>query len=182
MQNDALDKRARKLLAGRSARCPDTLVTLVSQLATDGGGNVLGMPYDVQAAKDGLTQVSSLQTQLSVARQLVQRLEDEVVQTRVSVADPTFAIYTALRRLTKTAKGNALLPAYQQMAEAVKNRPRRTRGPKKPKLPGIRALQRAAKAAAAAEAAAAGAKASGAAAGASGTQAPSNTGGANPKA
>jgi hypothetical protein len=179
LTGDALEKKARRQMASRSSRCPDELITLVSQLAEQSGGTVAGMPYDAQAAKDGLTQVSSLRTQLSVARQLVQRLEDEVVQTRISVVDPTFAIYAALRRLTKTAKGNALLPAYEQMQLALKNRPRRKRNPAKPKLPGVRALKKAAREAAAA--AATNAKASGAAAG-TGNAPPVTAGGANPKA
>jgi hypothetical protein len=138
-------KKVRYTVQARSARCPDELIQLVIQTATSGGGSVLGMAFDVTAAKTALTQVGSLEDQLSVARQLVQRLEDEVVQTRVSVADPAFAIYTALRRLTKTPAGNALLPVYEQMQLAVKNRPRRTRGPRKPKLPGVRALRKAAR-------------------------------------
>jgi hypothetical protein len=51
-------------------------------------------------------------------------------QKRATVADPSFAIYTALRRLVNTKAGNALLPAYAQMQSIVKNRPRRVR-PKK---------------------------------------------------
>ena len=149
LPGDALDKRTRDRMGSRSARCPDELIQLVCQLVMQSGGSVLGMTYDVQAAKGALTQVGDLQTQLAVARQLVKRLEDEVVQTRNNVADPTFAFYTALRRLVKTAKGNSLLPAFEQMQQAVKNRPRRTRSPKKPKLPGVRALKKAAKAAAA---------------------------------
>jgi hypothetical protein len=186
LPNDVLEQKAKKKLASRSENCPDTLIDLVIQVAQQNGGSVAGMPYDVQAAKDALTQVGDLQTQLNVARQLVQRLEDEVVQTRISVADPTFAIYTALRRLTKTAKYNSLLPAYQQMQEAVKNRPRRTRGPKKPKQPGIRALRKAAKEQAAAEAAAAGAKASAGGGTSTGStsqqETPPVAGGVNPKA
>jgi hypothetical protein len=184
LPNDVLDTKTRSQLGHRSARCPDELIQLVSQLAQQSGGNVAGMAYDPTAATNTLTQVSDFQTQLSLARQLVQRLEDEVVQTRVSLADPTFAIYTALRRLTKTTSGNALLPAYQQMQLAVKNRPRKTRAPKKPKLPGVRALKKAAKAAAAAAATTTGAQAPSAASSGTSQQqaAPVATGGANPKA
>lgn len=127
---NALDERARRNMRDRSARCPDALVELVCHLAEQNGGNVLGMAFDATTARATLASVSKAQTAIRVARQLLQRMEDDVTQQRIKVADPTFALYTALRRLVNTESGNALKPAYEQMKQIVKNRPRRTRGTK----------------------------------------------------
>jgi hypothetical protein len=59
-------------------------------------------------------------------------MEDDMLQQRATVADPAFAIYTALRRLVKTKAGNSLAPAYEQMKSIVKNRPRKSRAKTKP--------------------------------------------------
>jgi hypothetical protein len=100
---------------------------MVSHLAQQGGGSILGMPFDATAASATLTQTSDTRTAISVGRQTLQRMEDEMIQQRATVADPAFAIYTALRRLVKTKAGNTLAPAYEQMKSIVKNRPRKVR-------------------------------------------------------
>jgi hypothetical protein len=117
-------------MRSRSERCPDDLVEMVIHLAETGGGHVLGMPFDVQAARATLTYVSDARAAVDVARQLVQKLEDDLVQARSRVTDPTFALYTALRRLVNTDAGNKLAPAYEQMKSMVRNRPRRPSGRK----------------------------------------------------
>lgn len=103
---------------------------MVSHLAEQGNGSVLGMPFDASTASATLTQTSDTQTAISVGRQTLQRMEDDMLQQRATVADPAFAIYTALRRLVKTKSGNALAPAYEQMKSIVKNRPRKSRAKK----------------------------------------------------
>jgi hypothetical protein len=120
----------RKRLRKRNENVPDALVDMVIHLADENAGHVLGMPYDTHEARAALAEVSALRTAIAVARQLLQRLEDESVQRRIAVADPTFALYTALRRLVNTPAGNALKPAYSQMQSIVKNRPRKSRSKK----------------------------------------------------
>ena len=114
-------------MKSRNQNVPDELVEMVSHLAEQGNGSVLGMPFDAAQARATLTQTSSARTNISVGQQTLQRMEDDMIQQRATVADPTFAIYTALRRLVKTKSGNSLAPAYEQMKAIVKNRPRRTR-------------------------------------------------------
>jgi hypothetical protein len=130
IQSPVLTKTERRNLQSRNERVPDELIEMVSHLAEQGGGTILGMSFDTATASSVLAQTSTAQTQISVARQLLQRMEDDMVQQRATVADPTFAIYTALRRLVKTKSGNALTPAYEQMQAIVKNRPRRSRAKK----------------------------------------------------
>ena len=103
---------------------------MISHLAEQGGGAVIGMPFDFAQASATLAQTSTTRTTISIGQQTLQRMEDDMLQQRVTVADPAFAIYTALRRLVKTKTGNSLLPAYEQMKAIVKNRPRKSR-PKK---------------------------------------------------
>jgi hypothetical protein len=130
ISSESLTKVARQQLRGRNENVPDQLIEMVSHLAEQGGGNVLGMPFDATAARATLAQASDTQTSISVGRQTLQRMEDDMLQQRVTVADPAFAIYTALRRLVKTKAGNALSPAYEQMKSIVKNRPRKSRAKK----------------------------------------------------
>ncbi|MGO8999128.1 MAG: hypothetical protein ACLQVI_37860 [Polyangiaceae bacterium] len=126
----SLTRTERQQLRSRNALVPDQLVEMISQLAEQGNGTVLGMPYDVATASATLTQTSNTRTAVNVGRQTLQRMEDDMLQQRTTIADPTFAIYTALRRLVKTKAGNALSPAYEQMKSIVKNRPRKSRAKK----------------------------------------------------
>ena len=123
----SLTRTARRQLQSRNADTPDSLIEMVSHLAEQGGGSVAGIPFDAATARAMLAQTSTTRTTISVGRQTLQRMEDDMIQQRATVADPAFAIYTALRRLVKTKSGNALTPAYEQMKAIVKNRPRRSR-------------------------------------------------------
>ena len=126
----SLTPAARQELRGRNEIVPDKLIEMVSHLAEQGNGSVLGMPFDTAAASATLSQTSATQTAIGVGRQTLQRMEDDMLQQRATVADPAFAIYTALRRLVKTKAGNSLAPAYEQMKSIVKNRPRKSRAKK----------------------------------------------------
>jgi hypothetical protein len=94
------------------------------KIATDNGGVVAGMPFDVDAANAALSSSSKAQAAADASRTIAQKLVDSAVQQRVVVADRTFAIYRALGRLVKTPEGNSLLGTYKDMAATVKNRPR----------------------------------------------------------
>jgi hypothetical protein len=124
----SLGQKERRRLQKRNEICPDALIEMLAHLAEQNGGHVLGMPFDAKQARAALTKVSATKTALGIARQLVQRLEDDQVQQRIVVADPAFALFTALRRLVNTETGNKLAPAYAQMKQIVKNRPRKSRG------------------------------------------------------
>jgi hypothetical protein len=126
----SLTRTEREELRSRNARVPNELVEMVSHLSSVGNGSILGMPFDATTASATLSQTSATQTAISVGRQTLQRMEDDMLQQRATVADPAFAIYTALRRLVKTKAGNSLAPAYEQMKSIVKNRPRKSRAKK----------------------------------------------------
>ncbi len=130
IQSPVLSKNDRRNLQGRNERTPNELVEMLCHLAEQNGGHILGMPFDAATARTVLAQTSTAQTQISVARQLLQRMEDDMIQQRATVADPSFAIFTALRRLVNTKSGNSLTPAYVQMKAIVKNRPRKKRAKK----------------------------------------------------
>jgi hypothetical protein len=132
ISSPSLTQTARHELRARNENVPDKLIEMVSHLASEGGGSVLGMPFDATTASATLSQTSATQTAISVGRQTLQRMEDDMLQQRATVADPAFAIYTALRRLVKTKAGNSLAPAYEQMKSIVKNRPRKSRAKTKP--------------------------------------------------
>jgi hypothetical protein len=127
IQSPSLGTKDRHRLRSSNAKVPDALVELVCHLAEQSGGNVLGMPYDATQVRATLANVASARTAVAAAQLLLQRMDDELLQQRASVADPTFAIYTALRRLVRTPAGNALAPAYEQMKSIVKNRPVKSR-------------------------------------------------------
>jgi hypothetical protein len=123
----SLAKAERRRMQKRSELCPDALVEMLAHLSEQSGGHVLGMPFDAAEARAVLAKVSATKTAIGVARQLVQRLEDDLVQQRITVADPAFALFTALRRLVNTKAGNKLAAAYAQMKQIVKDRPRKSR-------------------------------------------------------
>ena len=123
----SLDSKTRRSVQGRNENAPDALIEMVCHLAEQGGGSVLGMPFDAAQARAALAQANEARTAISVARQTLQRMEDDMIQQRATVADPAFAIYASLRRLVKTKAGNSLSPAYEQMKAIVKNRPRKPR-------------------------------------------------------
>jgi hypothetical protein len=125
-----LNKTERRQLRNRNEMVPDQLVEMIIHLADQNDGQILGMSFDAATARTTLAQTSAAQTQINVARQLLLRMEDDMIQQRATVADPSFAIFSALRRLVKTKSGNSLTPAYDQMKAIVKNRPRRTRAKK----------------------------------------------------
>jgi hypothetical protein len=127
IQSPSLSTADRKRLRSSNAMVPDELVAMVSHLAEQGNGSVLGMPFDATSASATLSETSATKTAISVGRQTLQRMEDDMLQQRATVADNAFAIYTALRRLVKTKSGNSLAPAYEQMKTIVKNRPRKSR-------------------------------------------------------
>jgi hypothetical protein len=127
VQSPSLTPAARQQLRGRNANVPDELIEMIRHLAEQGGGSVLGMPFDATAATTTLAQTASARTAIRVGRQTIQRMEDDMLQQRATVADPAFAIYTSLRRLVKTKAGNSLSAAYEQMKSIVKNRPRKSR-------------------------------------------------------
>jgi hypothetical protein len=119
----ALTNDERKLLRARNSRTPDKLIEMVAHLAQQGGGSVLGIPFDSTTASATLANASQAKTTIAVGRQTLQRMEDDMLQQRLTVADPAFAIYSALRRLVQTKAGNALLPAYNQMKALVRRKP-----------------------------------------------------------
>jgi hypothetical protein len=127
IESPVLSKVERDRLKGRNRLVPDQLVEMICHLAEQNGGQVLGMAYDAAQARATLAQTSAARTHISVTRQLLQRMEDDMIQQRATVADPSFAVYTALRRLVNTKMGNHLSPAYEQMKQIVKNRPRTPR-------------------------------------------------------
>jgi hypothetical protein len=126
----SLTKTDRRNLQSRNEIVPDELIELICHLADQGNGSILGIPFDATTARTTLAQTSATRTALSVGRQTLQRMEDDMLQTRATVADPAFAIYRSLPRLSKTKKGNALAPAFEQMKAIVKNRPRKRRNKK----------------------------------------------------
>jgi hypothetical protein len=119
-----LTPKARGVLENRSRVVPDALIQKMIKIATDNGGVVAGMPFDVDAANAALSSSSKAQAAADASRTIAQKLVDSAVQQRVVVADRTFAIYRALGRLVKTPEGNSLLGTYKDMAATVKNRPR----------------------------------------------------------
>ena len=125
-----LTKNDRRRLQSRNESVPDELVELMCQLADQGGGQILGTPFDAAATRATLAQTSTTRSQVGIGRQALQRVEDDMIQKRATVADPTFAMYASLRRLVNTKAGNSLLPAYTQMKAIVKNRPRKRRAKK----------------------------------------------------
>jgi hypothetical protein len=127
IKSPVLSKADRQRLKSRSDKVPDQLIEMISDLAEQNGGQVLGMAFDAATARTTLTQTSATRTQISTAKQLTQKMEDDMIQQRVAVADPAFAIFTALRRLVNTKAGNSLAPAYEQMKTIVKDRPRTPR-------------------------------------------------------
>jgi hypothetical protein len=127
ISSESLTKAVRQQLRSRNGLVPDQLVEMICHLAEQGNGAVAGMPFDAAAARATLAQTSTTRTTISVGRQTLQRMEDDMIQQRATATDPAFAIYTALRRLVKTKAGNSLSPAYEQMKAIVKNRPRKPR-------------------------------------------------------
>jgi hypothetical protein len=120
----SLTKQTRKQLEARSRNVPDALIQKMIQIASNNGGLVAGMPFDVDAATAALSNVSNAVAAADSSRTIAQKMVDSSVQQRVVVADRTFAIYRALERLVKTPEGNSLLRTYEDMASTVKNRPR----------------------------------------------------------
>jgi hypothetical protein len=127
IKSPVLNKADRQRLKGRNDRVPDQLIEMISDLAEQNGGKVLGIPFDAATARATLTQTSATRVQISTTKQLTQKMEDDMIQQRATVADPAFAIFTALRRLVNTKSGNSLAPAYEQMKTIVKDRPRTPR-------------------------------------------------------
>jgi hypothetical protein len=127
LPSESLDKKTRRNVQNRNQTAPDALIEMICHLAEQGGGSVLGMPFDAAQARTTLAQANEARTSISVARQTLQRMEDDMIQQRATAADPAFAIYASLRRLVKTKAGNSLAPAYEQMKAIVKNRPRKRR-------------------------------------------------------
>jgi hypothetical protein len=111
-----------------SRRVPDALIELVATYAENHGGAVAGLPFDGAAARAALTSVSTAQAAARAARQFARRAEDDAVQGRATVADRTFAVYAALKRLVRTPEGNALKDAYDEMHAVVRahNKTRKT--------------------------------------------------------
>ena len=126
----SLTKTERSRLRSRNEIVPDQLIEMIAHLAEQGGGSVAGIPFDATQARATLAKASTARTTISVGRQTLQRMEDDMIQQRATAADPAFAIYTALRRLVGTKGGNSLTPAYEQMKAIVKNRPRKSRAKK----------------------------------------------------
>jgi hypothetical protein len=127
IKSPVLSKADRQRLKGRNDRVPDQLIEMISDLAEQNGGKVLGIPFDAATARATLTQTSATRVQIGTTKQLTQKMEDDMIQQRATVADPAFAIFTALRRLVNTKSGNSLAPAYEQMKTIVKDRPRTPR-------------------------------------------------------
>lgn len=127
IKSPVLNKADRQRLKGRNDRVPDQLIEMISDLAEQNGGKVLGIPFDAATARATLTQTSATRVQIGTTKQLTQKMEDDMIQQRATVADPAFAIFTALRRLVNTKSGNSLAPAYEQMKTIVKDRPRTPR-------------------------------------------------------
>jgi hypothetical protein len=121
---NSLTAKQRDTLRSRSRSVPDTLIQMVIQLATKNGGQVAGIPFDVDAAQATLAQVSDAEASAGTSRTIAQKLEDGSLQQRIVVADRVFAIYRALGRLVKTPEGNSILGTYEEMTSTVRNQPR----------------------------------------------------------
>jgi hypothetical protein len=125
--SSVLSRGDRRKVRARNERAPDELLELLCHLAEQNGGQLLGMSFDPVQARATLAETSAARTQIGVTRQLLQRMEDDMIQQRATVADRGFAIFMALRRLVMTTEGNSLSPAYEQMKQIVRDRPRKTR-------------------------------------------------------
>jgi hypothetical protein len=110
----------RKQVRGSSKHVPSTLIELVANCAAGNGGVIAGMPFDVVAAREALTQVSTAQAAVRAARQFAQRVADDATLRRSVVADRAFGIYVALQRFVRTPEGKPLKDVYDQMTSVMR--------------------------------------------------------------
>jgi len=110
----------RKEQKSLSRNVPDKLIELVAEVATQNGGSVAGIPFDAAEASATLTYTSNAEKTAEAAKGLAQRVTDDAVQRRTSVANSAFAIYRAMGRLVRTTKGQAYRQKYEEMQRLVR--------------------------------------------------------------
>ena len=127
----SLAKDERSKLRKQSDQVSDAFIELVANLATQQGGLVAGVAFDVDAAQKVIARSRDARAAADVCRRLAQRMEDDAVPQRIVVGKRAFAVYAALRRLVSTPEGNPLMHAFENLASLA----RRSRASGRAKVP-----------------------------------------------
>ncbi len=106
--SDGMTRAERQGQKSLSRNVPDKFIELVADLANQSGGSVAGIPFDAAAATATLTYVSEAQKIVAAAEGLALHVSDDSIERRTAVANESFAVYSALGRLVRTAMGKSL--------------------------------------------------------------------------
>ena len=123
-------REERKSVLSQSIRVPDALIERVADLAEQGGGTVLGISFDVDAARQTLAYSRACRAVIAAARSFARMISDDVLRQRVVVAQRAFAIYGAMGRLVQTGEDKRLIAPYEELQTLVRAERRRTRAAK----------------------------------------------------
>jgi hypothetical protein len=124
--SDGMTRTERKGQKSLSRNVPDKFIELVADLANQSGGSVAGIPFDAAAATAALTYVSGAQKIVAAAQGLALHVSDDSIERRTTVANDSFAVYSALGRLVRTTKGKPLRQKYEEMQSLVRQPRRKT--------------------------------------------------------
>ena len=130
----AYSRDERKPVERGSNRVPDALIERMAALAAKNGGSVLGIAFDVEAARQTLAYASACNAVIDAAHGLIRMISDDVLRRRIRVAQSAFAIYGAMRRLVTTNEGKHLAPSFEELQALMRehNARKRTRTAKAP--------------------------------------------------
>lgn len=112
----SLSNDERSKLRRKQSQVPDAFIEQVANLATQHGGAVAGIAFDVAAAQTALTRSRGARAVVDACRRLAHRVEDDAIPQRILVAKRAMAVYAALRRLVGTPEGNHLMASFEDLA------------------------------------------------------------------
>jgi len=114
-----LSKAERQQVYAVSHHVSDALIQSVANLAAENGGSILGMGFDVEEARAVLAYASECKAVIDGARAFAQRVKDDVLARRQTIAEHANVVYQALGRLVRTPEGKHLVQSYEQMHAVV---------------------------------------------------------------
>ena len=105
---------------------PDALIEGVAAIAAEHGGQILGLTFPSDLARETVAYAAAVAPLINALRDLALQLENDTLRRREPIAKQALAAYNVIRSVKDTPQGRALLNQYSMLrATRRASRPRR---------------------------------------------------------
>ena len=124
---DNLSPAERSKARDTTRATPDALIEGVAALAAEHGGQILGLTFPSDLARETVAYAAAVAPLINALRDLALQLENDTLRRREPIAKQALAAYNVIRTVKDTPQGRALLNQYSMLrATRRTTRPRRS--------------------------------------------------------